>query len=300
MYDGPVIDAHHHLWDLSLKRHRWLVEDDPALAALGDISFMRKTYLPADYLTDAAGTNLVGSVHIEAVWDRRRSPVEETAWLEMLDRPSGIATRCIAYAGLASPGAEALLEAQAAFPRVAGVRETIRWHPDPAKRWTEAGIVASAAFRRGVGLLQRHNFVLELLMNPYQAAEVADLARAFPSQRILVNHCGTPVDRDEAGLAFWRQGLRTMAACPNIALKVSNFGAYGPDKSLPALRATVMSCIEAFGTQRALFGTDYPVARRNMTYRAMVEAFSEIISGFSADEKRALFCDNTRAWYGFR
>lgn len=300
MYDGPVIDAHHHLWDLSLKRHRWLVEDDPALAALGDISFMRKTYLPADYLADAAGTNLVGTVHIEAVWDRTRSPVEETAWLEMLDRPSGIATRCIAYAGLAGPGAEALLEAQAAFPRVAGVRETIRWHPDPAKRWTEAGIVASDAFRRGVALLGRHNFVLELLMNPYQAAEVADLARAFPHQRILVNHCGTPVDRDEAGLAFWREGLRTMAACPNIALKVSNFGAYGPDKSLPALRATVMSCIEAFGTERSLFGTDYPVARRNMTYRAMVEAFSEIISGFSADEQRALFCDNTRLWYGFR
>ena len=156
MYEGPVIDSHHHLWDLAKGRHLWLAKDDPTLAALGDISYMRHTYLPADYLRDAAGTNLIGTVHIEAVWDRRRSPVEETAWLEMLDRPSGIATKCIAYAGLASPGVERILEAQAAFPRVAGVRETIRWHPDPAKRWTEAGIVGSDGFRRGVGLLLRH------------------------------------------------------------------------------------------------------------------------------------------------
>jgi predicted TIM-barrel fold metal-dependent hydrolase len=179
------------------------------------------------------------------------------------------------------------------------VRETIRWHPDPAKRWAEAGIVGSDAFRRGVGLLRRHDFVLELLMNPYQAAEVAALARDFPDQRILVNHCGTPVARDEPGLARWRDGLRQMAVCPNIAIKVSNFGAYGPDKSLPALRATVMACIDAFGTDRSLFGTDYPVARRNMTYAAMVAAFTEIIAPFSADEQRALFHDNTRRWYGF-
>jgi predicted TIM-barrel fold metal-dependent hydrolase len=299
VYQGPIIDAHHHLWDLSLKRHMWLLEDDPALAALGDISFMRHTYLPADYFADVGAANVVGTVHIEAVWDRRRSPVEETAWLEMLERPRGIASRCIAYAGIAAPGAEAVLEAQAAFPRVAGVRETIRWHPDPAKRWAEAGIVGSDAFRRGVGLLRRHGFVLELLMNPYQAEEVAQLARDFPDQRILVNHCGTPVDRDAAGLERWREGLRAMAACPNIALKVSNFGAYGPDKTLPALRSTVMTCIEAFGTRRSLFGTDYPVARRNMTYAAMVSSFAEIIAGFSADEQGALFYGNAREWYGF-
>lgn len=300
MYTGPVIDAHHHLWDLAMRRHRWLLEDDPALAALGDISFMRHTYLPPDYLADAGPTNLIGTVHIEAVWDRARSPVEETAWLETLARPHGIATRCIAFAGLSTPGAEALLEAQAAFPRVAGVRETIRWHPDPAKRWTEQGIVASPAFRRGVALLARHGFVLELLMNPYQAEEVAALARAFPNQPILINHCGTPVDRDAAGLAFWRQGLARMAECPNIALKVSNFGAYGPDKSLPALRNTVMTCIEAFGTKRALFGTDYPVARRNLPYQEMVATFAEIIADFSADEQTALFCGNAQRWYGFK
>ena len=148
-------------------------------------------------------------------------------------------------------------------------------------------------------MLFRSGFVLELLMNPWQAQEVAGLARDFPDQQILINHCCTPNDRDAAGLARWRNGLRALAACPNVAIKVSNFGAYSQDRSLPVLRETVMGCVEAFGTDRALFGTDYPVARRNMGYGAMVDAFADIISVFSEGEQRALFHDNAARLYKF-
>jgi predicted TIM-barrel fold metal-dependent hydrolase len=299
LYDGPIIDAHHHLWDLGLGRHLWLTEDDAGLAALGDISYMRHTYLPADYLRDVGTANLVGSVHIEAVWDRTRSPVEETAWLETLDKARGVATRYVAYAPLRAPDAEAVIAAQAAYPRVVAVRETIRWHPDPAKRWSEAGLVDDPAFRRGVGLLSRNGLALELLMNPYQAEEVARLAGDFPSQLFIVNHCGTPVDRDAEGLVRWRNGLARMGRLDNIAIKISNFGAYAPDKSLPQLRETVMTCIDAFGTARSMFGTDYPVARRHITYAGMVEAFIAIIAGFSPAEQRALFHDNAARCYRF-
>ena len=299
MYAGPIIDAHHHLWDLALGRHRWLVDAGGGIGALGDISYMRHTYLAADYLRDVGDRNVVGSVHIEAVWDRARDPVEETAWLETLDKPRGVAARYVAFAPLADPDVERLLEGHAACGRVAGLRETIRWHPDPAKRWTEAGLVDAPAFRRGLALLQHYGFVLELLMNPFQAEEVARLAADFPDQMFLVNHCGTPNDRDAEGLARWRRGLALLGARENIAIKVSNFGAYGTDRTIAALRETVMTCIEAFGTARSLFGTDYPVARRNMTYAAMVDAFAEIVAPFSADEQRALFHDNARRIYRF-
>jgi predicted TIM-barrel fold metal-dependent hydrolase len=298
-YQGPIIDAHHHLWDLAMARHPWLIEGSKDAAPLGDLSYLRHSYLPADFRADAAG-RVVGSVHIEALWDRSRSPVEETAWLDTLDLAGGVATRCVARADIATPQAAALLEAQAAHPRVAGVRETIRWHPDPAKRWAEAGILDSSAFRAGVALLGRHGLGLDLLMNPYQCPDVVRLAQDFPNQRILVNHCCTPNDRDEAGLARWKSGLAAMGACENIAIKVSNFGAYTADKSLPVLRETILTCIDAFGPQRAIFGTDYPVARRNMTYQAMLDAFAASITDFSADEQRALFHDNARVWYGFR
>lgn len=298
-YSGPIIDAHHHLWDLSLGRHRWLDPDDGSLTALGDLAYLRHSYMPADYLADVGDANLVGSVHIEAVWDRARDPVEETAWLDSLVKPRGIASRSIAYAPLAAPNAPAILAAQAAHPAVVGVRETIRWHPDPAKRWAEAGLVDQPAFRAGVAALARHHLVLELLMNPYQAAEVARLAQDFPGQTILINHCCTPNDRDADGLARWRDGLALLAAQPNIAIKVSNFGAYSPDRSLPVLRQTVMGCVDAFGTARAMFGTDSPVARRNMTYGAMVDAFATIIADFTPAEQRALFHDNAARFYRF-
>ena len=102
-----------------------------------------------------------------------------------------------------------------------------------------------------------------------------------------------------SGLARWRDGLALLAAQPNIAIKVSNFGAYSPDRSLPVLRQTVLGCIDAFGTARAMFGTDYPVARRNMTYAAMVAAFAEIITAFTPAEQRALFHDNAARFYRF-
>jgi predicted TIM-barrel fold metal-dependent hydrolase len=299
MYSGPIVDSHHHLWDLAMGRHRWLVDAGAGIGALGDIAYMRHTYLPGDYLRDVGGKNIVGSVHIEAVWDRARDPAEETAWLETLAKPRGVASRYIGFAPLKDPGVERVLEAHAACPRVVGVRETIRWHPDPARRWTEPGLLEDAGFRCGVGLLRRFGFVLELLTNPYHAEEVARLAADFPDQPILINHCGIPVDRDEVGLARWRAGLRAMAARPNVALKVSNFGAYSPDRSVPALRETVMTCIDAFGPARCLFGTDYPVAKRSMGLGAMVDAFAEIVAPFSADEQRAMFHDNARRCYRF-
>jgi predicted TIM-barrel fold metal-dependent hydrolase len=299
LYQGPIIDAHHHLWDISLGRHPWLTRDDESIKALGDISFMRKTYMIEDYLADVGPQKLVGSVYIEAVWDRTRDPVEETQWLETLDKSRGIAARYIVHAPLTSPGVESVLERQAAFPRVIGVRETIRWHPDPAKRWTEAGIIDNPDWRRGFSLLRRYGLALELLMNPYQAGEVARLAREFPEQIFIVNHCGTPVDRDEEGLARWRSGLRLMGEAPNIAIKLSNFGAYAANRSIEGLSRTVLDCIDAFGTERAMFGTDYPVARRSMAYQEICESFKAIISRLSPTEQRALFHDNARRSYRF-
>jgi predicted TIM-barrel fold metal-dependent hydrolase len=302
-YAGPIIDSHHHLWDLSLGRHPWLAGDLGAMQSLGDISFLRRDYLPADYLADIGPQPVVGSVYIEAVWDRARPVDEEIAWLQSLPRPAntphGIAARAIAWAPLAQPDVEAALDALGAHPIVVGVRETIRWHPDPAKRWVEAGLLDRADWRRGVALLAARGLSLEVLMNPYQADDVARLARDLPGLQIVVNHCGTPVDRDADGLARWRTGLHRMAAAPNVAIKLSNYGAYSVDKTVPALREVVMTCLDAFGPRRAMFGTDYPVGRRAMDYQDICERFRDIAEDLSDAEQRDLFHDNAARLYRF-
>ena len=297
-YDGPIVDAHHHLWDLSLGRHPWLTSDDSAVKALGDISFMRRTYLPSDYLADVGTQKVVGSVYIEALWDRTRPAEEEVLWVESLAKPPGIASRCIGWANLRADDADRVLERLAAHESVVGIRETIRWHPDPARRWTEAGIVDDSAWRRGLARAAAHNLHLELLMNTHQADEVARLARDFPEQTFVVNHCGTP-DRDEAGMAAWRAGLNRMAAQPNVFIKLSGYANYAVDLTAPALRAVVSTILEAFGTGRAMFATDYPVARRHMSFEDICERMKDIVQPLSADEQRALFHDNAFRTYRF-
>ena len=68
MYDGPIIDPHHHLWDLSMGKHPWLLPADNAVQALGGLDDLRRNYLVRDYLKDSAGYNVVATVHIEALW----------------------------------------------------------------------------------------------------------------------------------------------------------------------------------------------------------------------------------------
>lgn len=299
LYAGPVIDAHHHLWDLALGRHPWITTPNPAMASLGDLAFLRRDYLPADFLTDAGAANLVGSVHVEAAWDRADDPVNETRWLTALPRPRGVAARMVGYVKLDAPDVADQLAAHRAAGPVVGVRETIRWHPDPAKRWTEPGILDRPAIRRGIAALAQAGMLLEVLMNPYQSEDVARLARDLPDLQIVVNHCATPVDRDAAGLARWHAGLALMAAQPNVAIKVSNFGAYAPDKTPAGLRTAVLTCVDAFGPARAMFGTDYPVGRRALSYADNLAGFAQATSDLGAAEQRALFHDTAWRVYGF-
>lgn len=306
-YSGPIIDAHHHLWDLSLGRHPWIT--GAGVAALGDVAYLRRDYGLAELRADMEGQGVVGSVHVEALWDRARDPVEETRWLEGLARPvglpPGIAARYVASVPLGRPGAAEILSRQlAASPRVVGLRETVRWHPDPARRWTDRDWLNDPDWCRDLRLLRppscsNDGLLLELLMNPYQAADLARLAAAEPDQIFVVNHCASPVDRDAAGLARWLAGLDAMAARPNIAIKLSNASAYSAGTSTEALAAVVAPILERFGPARCLFGTDYPVARRTMRYHEICDAMRAILAPLTPAEQRAVFHDNAARLYRF-
>jgi predicted TIM-barrel fold metal-dependent hydrolase len=298
-YDGPIIDTHHHLWDLSAAAHPWLFSAADGVRSLGDFTPLQRDFTVEDYVVDTAGAGVVASVHVEAHWDRGRSPVEETRWLETLDKSRRVAERYIAFAPLASPDVESVLAEQAAFPRVVALRETIRWHPDPAKSWAPPGVVEDPQWRRGLGLLKRHDLALDLMMGPHQADEIARLARAFPEQIFIVNHCGTPIDRDAEGMAFWRKGVATMGREPNVSMKVSNFLAFAPDLELETLRPVVMHCIESFGPERCMFGSNYPLSQRLMSFPEQCALLKRIVAALSPEEQRALFHDTAARHYRF-
>jgi predicted TIM-barrel fold metal-dependent hydrolase len=299
LYGGPIIDAHCHLWDLGMDRHPWLRPTRGAIQALGDLAAIRRNYFVDDYRCDAANQNVVASVHVEAGWDRADDPLAEIQWLETLDKSSGVAARYIAFADLADSGAGAVLDRLSGVRRCVGVRQMLSWHPaDAAKCFApRPGIAKEAEFRNGVALLARHDQLLELMLYPYQAEEVASLARDFPNQTFIVNHCGSPIDRDRDGMLRWRESLKLLSSAQNVNIKISALTAYDLRPTPESLREVALHCIECFGVDRSMFGSDFPVGRLWTSFEAIFDGFKAVVRDLSQDEQSALFHANARRVY---
>ena len=298
LYDGPIIDPHHHLWDLSMGRHPWLTAGSD-VAALGGLEGIRHDFLPEDYRRDSGNQPIVATVHVEALWDPS-DPFGETRWLESLDKPAGVAARYIAGAPLGTAASAGILETQAAVERVVGIRQILSFHPTrPEKNFAPHGEVAlDAAWRRDIARLAPLGQMLELMMYPYQVDQVLAVARAHPDLRIIVNHCASPIDRDADGLAAWRASVRALAAEPNVALKVSNAVAYDPAPTYESLYDVMRHCIESFGPARTMLATDWPVAEIWMSFDEIYDTLRRVTADLTPAEQRALFHDNAARFYG--
>jgi predicted TIM-barrel fold metal-dependent hydrolase len=298
MYSGPIIDAHTHLWDLSMNKHPWLSPSDGSVQALGGLEKLRRNYLVADYQRDSANQNIVASVHIEALWDPS-DPLGETQWLETLDKSGGVAIRYTAAAPFGAPQAARIIEQQAAHPRVIGIRDILSFHPTkPEQSFAARGEKAyDPAWRQDIARLPALGLVLELMMYPYQLDAVLDVARSIPNLRLVVNHCASPLDRDEEGTQRWRDAVTRLGREPNITLKVSNAAGYDPEPTYESVRAVVMHCIESFGPQRSIFATDWPVAGLKTSFDYIYDTLRRITADMTETEQRALFHDNAARLY---
>ena len=117
----PIADAHHHIWDLSLKAHPWLRDNSKLPFRYGDTSGICKTYLPADYRRDSRRFNVVKTVYVEAEWDSS-DPIGESRWVDEMAARHGLPNAMVAQARLDRDDVADVLEQQAAFPLVKSVR----------------------------------------------------------------------------------------------------------------------------------------------------------------------------------
>ena len=186
----PVIDAHHHLWDLERNKYPWLQVRPFAPRLEGDIGPIAMDYLLDDYLADTRNQNVVRSVHIECGWDPS-NPVGETEWLQRLADKHGYPHGIVARATLDAPDVEEVLEGHARHKNIRGIRHAINWHSDPTKTYVDRpDLIRNAAWRRGFGLLRRFGFSFDLQLYPAQMADAAELARAYPDMLITQTNAG--------------------------------------------------------------------------------------------------------------
>ncbi|ASY59203.1 amidohydrolase family protein [Sinorhizobium sp. CCBAU 05631] len=288
-YRGPVIDPHHHLWDLTLRRHSWLMRELPSGEEPGNLASLQHNYGVAEYLADTARQNIVATVHVEAGWSDD-FPLEETRWLDGIDKRSGVARRYVARVALDRPDAEQLLEIEAANSNVVGVRDIVSWHPDPAKSFAARDRrMSDRRWRAGLAEASRLGLSFDLMLFPWQMAEAVRLVADFPQTRFVLNHCGSPIDRSEEGMALWRNGLHELARAENVSIKISNLVAYDHDWTLESLRPVVEFCIECFGPSRSMFASDFPVAGAHATFDEVYGVFRMVAASHSPEEQRALF-----------
>lgn len=296
--DLQVVDPHVHLWNLQTHHYPWL--SNLGESFMGDYQAIAKTHELADFLADADGIEVLKIVHIDAGHDPA-DPVAETAWLQSVaDAPGsrGMPNGIIAYLDLSRPDAEALLATHAKHRNLRGIRQILNVHPDPAYDYVGRHFMREPAWQAGFKLLRTFGLSFDLQIYPTQMEEAAALARENPETQLILNHTGMFVDRSSvAGWRMWRDGLRWLARCSNVAVKISGLGMIDHAWTLESMRPYVLETIDAFGSDRSMFASNFPVDRLFGTYADLWHAFAEIVRDASEIEKAALFRENAKRIY---
>jgi predicted TIM-barrel fold metal-dependent hydrolase len=299
-YRGPIIDAHHHLWDLSGDKYPWL-RPQGGFGPTGKFDALKgSSYLLDDYRRDIAGQRVVASVHAEALWDPEDGKINETVWLDSLDKSDNLAIRYIVGVDFGSPRTENEIREQASHPAVTAVRQTIAWTSDPDRTMMDRPhITREAGFLDALPVLIELGLSLELLMYPPQAQDVADLAAQFPGLRIVVNHIGSPIDQSESGIAQWHEGITVMSAAPNVYIKVSSAAGYLPKADPELLRPFVDHVVDSFGASRVMVGSDFPVAALiGWSLAEYFDVYRDFMRRLSPEDQRRVFFGTAAEVYG--
>jgi predicted TIM-barrel fold metal-dependent hydrolase len=290
-----VVDPHMHLWNLERLHYPWLAA--PRVTFGGDNHRLARTYEMPDFLADADGVEVLAVVHVDAGHDPA-DPLAETRWLQAQADAGGFPQAIVAYADLSQAGVASLLESHAGFRNVRGIRQILNLHADPLYDYVGRHFMREPAWRRGFAQLKNHGLSFDLQIYPPQMAEAAQLAQAHPDTTLILNHTGMFVDRDSvAGWRQWRDGIRALAAQPNVMAKISGLGMIDHDWTIESIRPYVLETIDAFGPARCMFASNFPVDKLHATYRTVWEAFAKVVSGASEPERAALFRDNASRIY---
>lgn len=287
----PMIETHHHLWDLERFHYDWLAEPGWAghTGLLGNYKMIRSTIgNPWRFFKEFYGANVIKSVHVEAEY-AGPDAVEETVWLDEVAKEFGFPNALVVFCDMEQDDGEAqLIRHLEASSLTRGVR--IRAHPDDAD---------SPAFRKSYAALGRHGLSYELNASPGKLLSGRDVAIAFPDVQVILGHAGFPIQRDQEYFDLWRREMTALAEAPNVACKASGFGMADNHWTIDSIRAWVLYCIDAFGPDRIMIGTNWPVDILFATYLEQTDAYRVILAeaGFSRAEQEGMLYRNAERIY---
>lgn len=271
-----IIDAHVHFWKYDRQRDAWITND---------MKTLQQDYLPEHLLPVLKRNEIDGVVAVQA--DQSEL---ETHFLVEMAKTHGFIKAVVGWIDFREADIEKRLTYFSQYPVIKGWRHIVQAEP--------AGFLADSSFLKGIRLLQQYGYTYDLLIHEHQLAEAVTFARQLPEQPIVVDHMAKPaIDKKE--FAAWEKGIRSLAALPNVYCKLSGLLTEANWKQWSA--ADFYPCLDvvmnAFGTQRLMFGSDWPVMLLSGIYvqwKSLIEKYMENLSG---ESKAAIMGGNAIDFY---
>ncbi|QNQ09518.1 amidohydrolase family protein [Sphingomonas alpina] len=282
------IDAHHHLWEVDSGHHPMLFAA-PVARFWGNSAELRGHYDVEAFMADARAAGVIASVHVEAGFT---PPDGEARAMQTVADAHGFPQAFLTRIDLAAADAGARISADAAFANWRGIRITTEWPGDPALERPARTSFADAGWRHGYIALDAAGGVADIMLWPEQLAEAAALAQDFPGTPIVIEHFALA-----DGNPAWADGMARLAACRNVAVKLSGPGLVRRDWSADTIRPMILRLLDLFGSDRLMIGSNAPVDLVMADYPTIVARFDSAIQDLPDTDRQALWHDTAARIY---
>ncbi len=274
------IDSHQHFWKYDPARDTWITEE---------MSILKRDFLPEDLAHEYQANGIDASIAVQA----NQSENETLFLLDLANRNSKIAG-VVGWVDLCSSKAAERLAFFSQFEKLRGFRHIAQAEPDER-------FLVRDDFVRGIAGLREFGFTYDILIYPKQLPAALELVARLPEQRFIIDHLAKPEIKTR-GAASWATHMRNIAQSPNVYCKLSglvteaDWHHWKREDFKPYLDVV----FDAFGPQRLMFGSDWPVCLLAGSYQRVKQVIEDYLNGHSEDEKEKIFGDNAVGFYGLK
>lgn len=274
------IDCHQHFWKYSKEEYAWMDEN---------MGVIKSDHLPVDLQKEQETLQFNGSVAVQA-----RQSLEETRWLLELADNNEVVKGIVGWLNLRSEKIEEQLKEFSSHPKLVGIRHVIQDEPDDA-------FILGEDFKRGISYLEKYNLVYDILIFARHLPNTVQFVKQFPNQVFVLNHIAKP-DIKNGEITLWEQGIRDLAKCSNVHCKLSGMVTEADWKNWTAedLKPYLDVIFDAFGPERLMIGSDWPVCKLAATYDEVMNIVISYIDKLKKEEKEAVLGANAIKVYGLK
>lgn len=272
----PMIDAHVHFWKYDKVKDAWITDE---------MKLLQRDFLPQHLKPELLQNNVTGIIAVQA--DQSEN---ETQFLIGLAKENPEIKGIVGWVDLQSGEIEERLHYYSQSSIIKGFRHIVQGEPD--------GFLKREKFLNGIKSLNAFEFTYDILIYPHQLKEAAELVNQFPGQKFIIDHCAKPYIKDKK-ITEWKTLMNGISQNENVFCKVSGliteakWNKWGEKDLYPYLD----SVFESFGTERLLFGSDWPVMLVSGNYTLWKDLLKNYMNKFSSEDKQKVFGGNAVQFY---